>query len=330
MNEKNIYMLTKHSVFRQIIFVMQAYSKNHGVTQLPEVAVTLCDERFIDIVAFSDAPPTVNEYLSTLGWDKVPFSNFLGERTVSRIYFGNEFCEELLPSLKGVRRIAAWASTTGMELTLVTQTFSDSGIKQLRRLLSDLPPVSEVVVNDWGVMRLIHNEFPKLEAVAGRQLCKMIKDPRLPSSELARLNPPSVVPELLGLLEKLEVRRIEYDVPPYSEVDDFKPNGMNVSVHAPYGYTLKGRICKIGSLHLKREDKFAPMSVCRKECLTYIGELRRPTKKDGHDLHTFQRGNTLFYRYSQEMDSTFLAAVKRGWINRIVLSGDWNENSCPN
>src|SRR5580700_645621 len=78
----------------------------------------------------------------------------------TRTAYGTEFCEHLLPSTDALRAVVE----TGRPLTFLTPYLSDHGIAQLRRLLPLLQD-AEVVFNDWGVLRLLRNEFPHLTPV---------------------------------------------------------------------------------------------------------------------------------------------------------------------
>ena len=250
----------------------------------------------------------------------------LNRHAASRLHFGSEFCETLLPSPVQLRSVIAAAERRGVGLALATPMNSDAGIRRLHQLLPLLPAGSEVVGNDWGTLALLRREYPHLHAVAGRLLCKMVKDPRLPSAEWARLYPHGVhSTPFRGLLARLGVRRIELDVPPFAAAADFRSPDFGVSVHAPYGYSVKGRACRIGSLNQPDGEKFMTGHRCRRECLTYAATLSRP-EHGSTDLSTFQRGNTVFYRHSPAMTEAVQAAVSQGWIDRIIVSGDWNED----
>jgi len=112
-----------------------------------------------------------------------------GADSVSRLYFGNEFCNHLIPSSRTLSEVLARSRELGLLFSLVTPTVTDSGIDALGRLFRSLPDGSEVIVSDWGVLRLARTEFPSLLPVAGRLLCKIMKDPRLPSRDWTKLVP---------------------------------------------------------------------------------------------------------------------------------------------
>lgn len=250
----------------------------------------------------------------------------LAKRAVARLHFGSEFCERLIPSPTVLKRVIGLAGAGGLALTLATPSVSDAGLARLRRLFRQLPDGAEVVVNDYGVLRLLARAFPALEPVAGRQLCKMIKDPRLPTEQWARLNPSGLdAPVFADLLGRFGVRRIEADVPPFARPTDLRAGGLALSVHAPFGYAVRGRVCRIGSLRFAGADKFRPDQACGKECLRYACRLARPVDRNNRDLGSFQRGNSIFYRHDAGMRDAMWRAVENGWVDRIVLAGDWRE-----
>lgn len=251
----------------------------------------------------------------------------LADPAPARLHLGSEFCETLLPSPRQVNGAVAAARARGIGFALVTPMLSEAGMARLDVLLPLLPEGAEVVANDWGTLRLLRGRA--VEPVAGRLLCKMIKDPRLPSAEWARLYPHGIhSTPFRRLLERLGVRRIEMDVPPFAAPGDFRSPGMKVAVHAPYGYSVKGRACKIGSLRRPDADKFRTGHDCAKECLAYVGVLSRP-QTAAAELETFQRGNVVLYRHSPAMAEAVDQAVAQGWVDRIVIAGDWHADRRP-
>lgn len=272
----------------------------------------------------ADGPPSVAACAERLGWPFVPLG--LDARAIGRLHLGSEFCETLLPTTAALRQALGHSRDAGLGFALVTPILSDAGLSHLSSLLPLLPEGAEVVANDWGTLRRVGRVRPDLIPVAGRLLCKLIKDPRLPSSEWARLYPHGLHSGPFGaMLDRLGAARIEMDVPPFADLRDFRSTTVKVSVHAPYGFSVKGRSCRIGSLAQPPEAKFTAGQDCRRDCLIYVGGLSRP-ETGSMDLPTFQRGNTLFYRHSDAMLETVAAAMAEGWVDRLVLTGDWNEN----
>ena len=86
------------------------------------------------------------------------------------------------------------------------------------------------------------------------------------------------------------------------------------------GGSVKGRACRIGSLNLGDDRKFAIDGKCRRECLDYAATMTR----DGRDeLPTVQRGNALFYRHNEAMTAALNEAVAAGHVDRVITCGDW-------
>ncbi|MAG58004.1 MAG: hypothetical protein CMJ83_17095 [Planctomycetes bacterium] len=255
----------------------------------------------------------------------LPSALQLGE-VVARIHFGNEFCERLVPTTRELEAAIEQTRDAGKAISLLTPMASDRTLRRLRGLFEILPDGAEVVANEWGALRLLAREFPLLAPVAGRRLCRMIKDPRLPSPDWTRLTPHGVYSgRFLDLLSTFGVRRIEVDVPPFASAADLRASSMKLSVHAPYGYVASGRICRIGSTGLGRGEKFVTAHACAKECLSYVSGMTRPEAAPGADLCTFHRGNTLFYRHSVEMAHALVDAIDAAAVDRLVIPRDWHE-----
>ena len=71
----------------------------------------------------------------------------------SRLYFGIEFCERLIPSREELSAAIEFAGRNKMDFTFVTPFVTDNGMEKLARLLdcfSGDQRGSEIVINDWG------------------------------------------------------------------------------------------------------------------------------------------------------------------------------------
>ena len=188
-------------------------------------------------------------------------------------------------------------------------------------LLPELPEGAEVVVNDWGVARLLAERFPQLVAIAGRLLARLVKDPRLPGAEWASQCRHGLRSPGLGrLLERLRIRRLELDVPLHATVDDFAQLPLPAGVHLPYFVVAKGRLCRVGSTGLEGSARFAPGRRCSRECLHLSAAMTRPGGADRHE--TLQLGNALLARHSAPMFTAVADAVAAGHITRLVVQGE--------
>ena len=243
---------------------------------------------------------------------------------ITRIHLGNEFCERLLPEPE---TLAACLAHPRFALSLTLPILSDQGMKRVLPLLDALPSGHEVIVNEWGALRLLRRSYPNLKPIAGRLLCKQIKDPRLPSPEWASLYPSGIYSEpFAAFLMDYGISRMEVDIPPHVHAASLNNGSIQLSAHLGYGYVMKGRMCKIGSLNLPEAARFQPGHGCGRECLDYVEHTARPT---GADLRSFQRGNTRFYVHDRTMWDTVYAAAHAGWVDRLIIHGDWHEDRRP-
>lgn len=315
-------------------------NETYNISHNTEIALTLTRVAAVEQLLADNNAPTLADCIDTLNWQDFPSHLYSTNHVVNRIYFGGEFCERLLPDKKTLLRVLSLVERSCLNLSLITPIVSDQALTRLQQLFAILPTGSEVIVNDWGVLRLLRKDYPKLRPVIGRQLCKMIKDPRLPSSQWIKLYPHGIQSTPFHkLLSTFEIERLEMDVPPFAELQDFDSPMHDLSVHLPFGFSLKGRMCKVGSLRLDDTRKFSPGHGCNKECLQYSSKITRQcvtgempeqvssTQKSKEDaLDVFQQGNTMFYRHSPVMTKMLAQALSQDKVNRIIFEGDWHED----
>lgn len=287
------------------------------------------------VVSFTEPEPLLRcltklrdagtDWLELFGLDGPQWASLLDQKRITRIHFGNEFCQRLLPSVRALQTALAATTASGLDFGLALPMLTDDGIEEADVLLGMLPEGTEVTVNDWGLMRRLTRRFPRLRPTAGRLLCRMLKEPRAPSAAYLQLGGHGfMTPGLESLLERFGVSRLEIDVAPFARGTDLHAQRARFSVHAPFGFATTGRICRIGNLHRPMARKFATGHTCARECLTYGCELSARGEPDEGRMRIFQRGNTIFYRHTTAMTQALAEAVAAGSVDRMVISGDWN------
>ncbi len=191
----------------------------------------------------------------------------IGDAPPARVYYGNEFCQERIPRPGELEASCRAVYDAALPLTFVTPPVSDDGCDVLLDRLTRLQnwsPHSEVVINDWGVLRLVHETFPSLVPVLGRLLNKFLRDPRVTARydrPGASTNAPRAlrqsslsIPAYRRLLARYGVQRTELDNL-YQGIDlDFRALHLSASLYVPFGYVTTGRICMLGNLHLEPAD----------------------------------------------------------------------------
>jgi len=233
-----------------------------------------------------------------------------------RLYFGQEFCQRLLPKADDLRLAIEAARKSEARFSFVTPYVTDDGLDRLKPLLGQVEsewPGAEVVVNDWGVLLYLKETHPGLTPVAGRLLEKMKRDPRFSPEDFRRFfssqglrmlrDSNATVPAYQRLLQSYGVGRVEFDNVPQGIDIDLSGAPLRASVYAPFGFVTTGRICFIGSLHAPLERRFRVDTPCRRECRTYEQFLRRnlspmPGAVESPSVHQVElarKGNTLFF-----------------------------------
>lgn len=283
----------------------------------PEVALSITDPRRLAALdALADTSPTaLAEWLG----DETPRSLLPTDARLTHLYFGSEYCEHLFPEDSALDAATRVAERLGLRLVLTTPIANDALLARLRVAMAHLPGDAEAVVNDWGAATLLRREFPHHRILAGRQLAKMIKDPRLPNPQWQKVYPSNYgASPFARFMERLGIAAVELDVPPFATPEVFEVGSLAVSVWAPFAYIAKGRICKVGSLARPAEDKFAPGRPCHHECLGILEAEPEHGARNG--LRTFSRGTTMFYRHDASMGAAVREALNRGLIARVVCA----------
>jgi hypothetical protein len=240
------------------------------------------------------------------------------DAVATHLYFGSEYCEHLFPNDADLTIALGHAARLGLKFVLPTPIASDTLLRSIVATVDRLPAGSEVVANDWGVAQVMKTQFSRHMLVAGRQLAKMIKDPRVPAPTWNKVYPSNyAAAPYARLLSRFGIRQVELDIPPFATADIFAVDDLDVTVRAPYAYIAKGRICKIGSLGQKTEDKFAPGRPCHRECLAI---LEREPDSVVSGLRTYSRGTTMFYQHDAAMFGVLRDAIGKGHVTRLVLS----------
>ncbi|OQA91560.1 MAG: hypothetical protein BWY26_00887 [Elusimicrobia bacterium ADurb.Bin231] len=236
-------------------------------------------------------------------WVKRLFSNIKDLGSITRVYFGNEFCQRLIPSLEELKEARKIISEKKLAFTLVTPYVTDSGLEKIEPLLVYLSGLKEtgmeVVINDPGVLDMVL-EYKNLIPVMGRlkdpmkRMARFVHQlPQLSPSQKDALSSTNISIEAYQkYLLDLGVERVEYDLVPQGISINFNTLPFRASFYYPWTYITTGRICEMGSLHQKDEDKFTLYNPCGKECQKYYASWL--TEWPGSSNKIFAFGNTIF------------------------------------
>ena len=254
------------------------------------------------------------------------------EKKISVLYFGNEFCEYMLPNKTEIMKFMSLCISDNLKPVFVTSVVSDWGIKRIEDVLECLNKYDvdiEIIVNDVGVLELIQHHYTKFKITLGRIFDKTSHDSRASMQELeyyygeeglrfAR-TPGILSEETMEIFTRYNVERYEFDLPKIGL--NLPPKGK-FSLYWPYHYLTTGRVCSLRASRLCNREKFlVGNNVCSRPCRYIQIEKRKPlngfgysNEKKMNDMFLFQKGNTVFYLYEED---DFEKNAKQ--FDRIVL-----------
>ncbi|MFP4656048.1 MAG: hypothetical protein ACLFNK_00535 [Candidatus Woesearchaeota archaeon] len=222
-----------------------------------------------------------------------------------RLYFGNEFCDHLIPDIKQVENMIEWCASKKMKFTLVTPAFlSDEDIKTLSLIMDELDSDTEIVFNDYGLLEMIKRK--KMIPVQGRVLSIVTRDPRKveesENKQYVKLN--SLMRPYQKKMHGLGVSRIELDNVKQGYSFDAEKD-IHTSLYYPYVHCNITRNCMFFDKRKKTHD-------CREEPI--------PAKLEGADI--LIKGNVQYYINNKRPDA-------RNWnLDRLVYMPVFpNDNS---
>jgi len=237
----------------------------------------------------------------------------------SRLYFGNEFCEHLVPSITNLEHVLDFTLQNSLDFTFVSPYVTDKGLEKLDSLLQKIvekKPDSEVVFNDYGVLRMLNSRYGGLEPVMGRLLNRMKRGPRLmmvidklPQTTVEYFRRSNLgVPILDQFLNENRVRRVELDN--VLQGIDFAPGNLRVSLYMPFVYVTTTRFCLVNSCDVPEKREIIGIFPCGKECQKYTFYLTSPIMP----VTLIRKGNTIFFSNEVLPDS-----LEDKGITRLVV-----------
>jgi hypothetical protein len=251
-----------------------------------------------------------------------PLAPLLDGLAVGRSSYGAEFCEHLLPAPAALRAVR---EACARPFTLLTPYVGDAGLAKVRALLPLLHPGDEVIFSDWGVLQVLHREFPDLCPVQGRLLNKSLRDPRV-MGLYAEAGPGPTLTVLQGsnldnraytaMLRRFGVRQAEIDGLPQG--NDLTAASLALSACLPYGFISTARVCQAAGLGYRKAEKFQPAAPCKQECQTFLLEHAYTNSPFANqDQRFWLKGNSYFYVHTPAMVQALVRAAREGALHRL-------------
>jgi len=244
---------------------------------------------------------------------QAPWRDALPQGVLRALYFGTEFCEDLLPSAGEAAAFCALADAAGLEAVLLTPIVTPRGLQRLDRLLAALDGRGcsfSVSFNDWGVLRLLRSAYGDIPCRAGRLINRGLRDPRLAAKATY---PSSALPDrgekLRTLLRSYGVRGVETDPDLDGTYLSSQASVLQRVLHLPYAFATSGRNCLIKAESATENDSFTKglgklcPALCRDRCLQ--------VQRQDTSIPLWRAGNTLFYQVSAAAVATHLRRCDR-------------------
>jgi hypothetical protein len=249
---------------------------------------------------------------------------------IEGIYFGQETCENLIPSLKNLQQAVEFCQKNEYSFTFATPYVSLKGMERLKKLFeflnSDVPD-SEVLVNDFGVLHLLNTEYKNLKPILGRLLIKMKRDPRFSISgfDIANVDLPNLkkveknqgealqastleLPVFQEFLRSKGIERVAIDMLSQNlEPVTIKKWSFPVDFYWPWTYVTSSRSCAIAAYTQQGKEVHPTEEPCKFQCRKYEFTFRSDKKM----FLTIFRGNAVWMCTRTLYEQYFKIAVGR-------------------
>ena len=225
----------------------------------------------------------------------------LVSKEYQRVYFGNEFCERLIPDSQDLKSVINFSRERRISLTYVTPFFTEFGLRLVGEAFKQLEKSgfdAEVVINDWGALQLLKGRNFKI--LLGRILTKQKRDPRI-QDLMDSLTPAQKEyyqgsnldsPGFLEFLEENRIERVELDnliqgifIPPLK-------GKIKASLYYPYIYVSTARRCEETSsqrTEINHVPAVLPCDIICRRSEDYFIMKSKDMKKE-----MILKGNTIF------------------------------------
>jgi len=215
------------------------------------------------------------------------------------IYFGTEFCQELLPGGDDALAVCSYCRAKGRQAVLLTPIVTQRGLERISRLLQTLVEnrfLPVVVFNDWGVFELLRHAFPTLNLRMGRLLNRGLRDPRLDmerhgagADNLQRGS------RIRRLAAAAGVVAVESDADLEAGFLGDGSEGLERTLHIPFTFVTTGRNCLEKAAHANQGRGMFTRGLrsgCSAPCR---GNCKQETRPDMLNP-VWRSGNTLFVK----------------------------------
>ena len=245
-------------------------------------------------------------------------------KNISRIYVGNEFCHNLFPSKRMLIDIIKKANNEGLEVTICFTYVRECYIDKIKSIINEIynwcnenNKKIEIVINDWGMLKVVENKQDYLTLCLGVLLNKRKKDPRYIykngyNENKALIGDNSLNSKIFSeFLKDNNINRFEYESCGY-KLNIAKGNH---TLHMPFYVTNTSQYCTLYAkcTRMNRGRQKLVMG-CPMYCKDYIFSYPKHLKMVGKYNSLFSFDDTLLH------DSKKLEQYINEGRDRILLN----------
>jgi len=245
---------------------------------------------------------------------------------LSGVYFGQEFCSELIPRSNDIKKTVNFCSKNKLDFVYVTGPTGQKDIWKIKKNLEFLNSTNkkvEVVINEWGILNIINKNFSNLVPVLGRLLVKnrrMAHFDSIPTPCLDSISTPKAkiiknqkeilnktnlnIKKYLNFLKKSNINRVGLDLV-RTGLDLKHIKKIKIDIYSPDAYITGGRICRLAGIFEPKRSKNITNRHCKRYCIR--NELTFTPSFDGR----------IFYKYNSIFIKNEFITIKNFIINNI-------------
>ncbi|GKX67568.1 hypothetical protein [Inconstantimicrobium mannanitabidum] len=291
---------------------------NEDIIDSIELAITLDN----DILYEQYMQKNIAEFKSDYLKQNFAENHKLFQKDITRLYIGNEFCHNLFPKIDLLMSMLQKAKEEQLQVTLCFTYMRDNYIEKTKSVIEKVynwcrenDRIIEIVINDFGMIRLVEDKTDYFRLSLGVLLNKRKKDPRY-------IYKNGFAQELIGknnlnisiyskFLKEYKIERYEYESCGYrtSIADGYH------SLHMPFYQTNTSQYCPLYAMCTTMDRGNQKLIThCPKYCKDYVFAYPKHLKMVG-------RYNSLF-----AFDDTMLKNPKEleyyinSGIDRVVLN----------
>ena len=251
-------------------------------------------------------------------------NHMLFNKNIERLYIGNEFCHNLFPCLDDLIKMLEKAKEESLNVKLCFTYIRECYIQKTKDIIEEVYDWCkinnfkiEIVINDWGMLKLLKSKENYFTLCLGNLLNKRKKDPRYiykngyeKNKELLSLNSLNNK-KFREFLKDNNIERYEYESCNYKIAI---PEGKH-SLHFPFYMTNSSQYCPLYAMctTMNRGNQKL-VKVCPKYCREYVFLYPKHLKMIGKYNSLFAFDDTLL------KDKDVLEYYINNNINRLVLN----------